>query len=98
MSRRVALARMLGKDARLLLLDEPFSSLDADLKFRMVELTRSVLSDEKRTALCVTHDVSVAEKLGDRIVTMVREDGATTVPQVVFQQPAGPEPGDRQVR
>ncbi len=80
MARRVALARMIGKEASLVLMDEPFSSVDAELKHKLMELTRKVIKDENRTVLCVTHDLSVAEKIGDRIIRMENTaDGAVLV-------------------
>jgi len=79
MTRRVALARMLGKDAALLLMDEPFLSLDHELRFQLVDLTRKILHDDARTALCVTHDLSIAERLADRIIRLARTDHHTVV-------------------
>ena len=79
MNRRVALARMLGKDAALLLMDEPFLSLDETLRCQLVALTRHILNAGRQTALCVTHDVSVAEHLADRIIRLARPDQYTVI-------------------
>jgi ABC-type nitrate/sulfonate/bicarbonate transport system ATPase subunit len=72
MARRVSLARALGKDASVLLMDEPFSSLDDELKNRMIEILRGLIETEKKTVLYVTHDKRVASLLADRIVLMER--------------------------
>ena len=79
MERRVSLARALGKNASLFLMDEPFSSLDDVLKDRMTELMKELFRKEKRTVLHVTHDTRTARELGDRIIYMKREDGRTVI-------------------
>ena len=79
MERRVSLARALGKNASLFLMDEPFSSLDNNLKDRMTELMKELFRKEKRTVLHVTHDTLTAKEIGDRIVYMKRENGKTVI-------------------
>jgi iron(III) transport system ATP-binding protein len=71
---RVALGRALAPHPRLLLLDEPFSNLDAGLRARVRSEVRSVLADLGITTLLVTHDREEAFVLGDRIAVM--RDGA----------------------
>jgi iron(III) transport system ATP-binding protein len=67
---RVALARALAPQPRLLLLDEPFSSLDVDLRERLAQEVRGILKSLQITALFVTHDQFEAFAIGDRIGVM----------------------------
>jgi iron(III) transport system ATP-binding protein len=67
---RVALARALAPAPQLLLLDEPFSSLDVDLRERLAQDVRQILKDHGATALVVTHDQLEAFALGDAIGVM----------------------------
>lgn len=67
---RVALARALAPQPRLLLLDEPFSSLDADLRDTLAQELRAILKAAGTTALFVTHDQLEAFALGDVVGVM----------------------------
>ena len=67
---RVALARALAPRPRLLLLDEPFSSLDVDLRERLAQEVRVILKESGTTALLVTHDQLEAFAVGDVIGVM----------------------------
>ena len=67
---RVALARALAPSPKLLLLDEPFSSLDAETRGRLVGEVRGILRDAGQTALMVTHDPEEAEAMADWIGVM----------------------------
>jgi len=67
---RVALARALAPKPRLLLLDEPFSNLDVDLRERLAHEVRGILKLAGATALFVTHDQLEAFAIGDRIGVM----------------------------
>ena len=69
---RIALARALAPGPRLLLLDEPFSSLDIDLRERLAQELRAILKQTGTTALFVTHDQLEAFALGDVIGVMHR--------------------------
>ncbi|QXL84433.1 ABC transporter ATP-binding protein [Comamonas sp. NLF-1-9] len=64
---RVALARALAPHPRLMLLDEPFSNLDSDLRERLAHEVRAILKNAGATALFVTHDQLEAFAIGDRI-------------------------------
>ena len=70
MQRRLALARLRMLGSRLLLLDEPYSSLDPE----GAELVTALIADARRqggAALLVTHDIGRAVKVADRLVTLV---------------------------
>lgn len=69
---RIALARALAPQPALLLLDEPFSSLDVDLRERLAQELRAILKQTGTTALFVTHDQLEAFALGDAIGVMHR--------------------------
>jgi len=67
---RVALARARATHPNLLLLDEPFSGLDATLRKELAEETRDTLKKTSSTALVVTHDPEEAMLIADRIILM----------------------------
>lgn len=67
---RVALARALAPHPVLLLMDEPFSSLDADLRIEMREHVRSILKAMRTTVIFVTHDQEEALFMGDRLAVL----------------------------
>jgi ABC-type Fe3+/spermidine/putrescine transport system ATPase subunit len=67
---RVALARSLAPNPRLLMLDEPLGSLDRNLRERLVLELREILKRMKQTAIYVTHDQEEAFGLADRVVVM----------------------------
>ena len=67
---RVALARALVSHPRLLLLDEPLGALDALTRIEMQDLIESVWEEKGFTAIVVTHDVSEAVALADRIIVL----------------------------
>lgn len=69
---RVALARALAPRPRLLLLDEPFSSLDAELRESLATEVRALLKKEEITALLVTHDQQEAFAMADKAGMMYR--------------------------
>lgn len=75
MRQRVALARVLILNPEVLLMDEPFASLDAQTREEMQTLLLSVRKDFSNTILFVTHDVQEALTLSDRVVLMGRNPG-----------------------
>lgn len=72
---RVALARALAMKSELLLMDEPFSALDAITREEMQELTLKIWSETKKTVLIVTHSIEEAVFLGQRIFVMTPKQG-----------------------
>ncbi|NLL90419.1 MAG: glycine betaine/L-proline ABC transporter ATP-binding protein [Dehalococcoidales bacterium] len=74
MKQRVGLARALVMDSDILLMDEPFSALDALIRAEMQEELISLQQEIKKTVVFVTHDLDEALRLGDRIAIM--RDGA----------------------
>ncbi|HEX3468807.1 MAG TPA: ABC transporter ATP-binding protein [Candidatus Elarobacter sp.] len=70
MARRASLARMLVADPELLLLDEPFSALDAQLRLEMQHELLRLWSGSGKTVVFVTHDLDEAIALGDRVVVL----------------------------
>ncbi|GAP11657.1 ABC-type spermidine/putrescine transport system, ATPase component [Bellilinea caldifistulae] len=88
---RVALARALAPRPQVLLLDEPFSSLDLDLRLKLREEVRTLLKGMGLTALFVTHDQEEALYMGDRLAIM--NEGVVQQldqPEVIFSQPINP--------
>lgn len=67
---RVALARALAPRPSVLLMDEPFSGLDARLRESVRDETLAILRDNRATAVMVTHDAEEAMRLGDRIALL----------------------------
>ncbi|MFE7032204.1 ABC transporter ATP-binding protein [Streptomyces sp. NPDC057621] len=70
MQQRVAIARGLAYEAPVLLMDEPFGSVDAQSRFDLEDLTLSLRADLGITVVLVTHDIDEAVYLGDRVVVI----------------------------
>jgi iron(III) transport system ATP-binding protein len=87
---RVALARALAPEPAIVLLDEPFSSLDATLRGDLRREVELILREAEATALLVTHDQEEALALGDRLAVM-RGGRLVQVgrPEEVYARPAG---------
>jgi sulfonate transport system ATP-binding protein len=91
MAQRTSLARALARDPSVLLLDEPFASLDALTRLRMQDLLVDIHAAAPTTVLLVTHDVEEALYLADRVIVLGPEPGhpGATIRQVIDV------PGDR---
>ena len=75
MRQRVALARALAPDPRVLLMDEPFSALDALTREQLYEDLQVIWQARRKTVLLVTHNVREAVSLGDRVVLLSPNPG-----------------------
>ncbi len=88
---RVALARALAVEPKVLLLDEPFGSLDARVRQELRRWLRRLHDEIRLTSLFVTHDQEEALEVADRVVLLDRgrvvQDGT---PADLFERPAGP--------
>lgn len=89
---RIALARALAPKPQLILLDEPFSSLDAELRVRLREDVRSVIAKTGITAILVTHDQEEALSIASR-VAILRDGEFAQIgnPSEIYQAPTDVE-------
>jgi NitT/TauT family transport system ATP-binding protein len=87
MRQRVELARAIGGDTPLLLMDEPFSSLDYLTRLKMRREVARILREQPRTVVLVTHDIEEAAQLADRVLVLserparVRDEIVLDVPR-----------------
>jgi NitT/TauT family transport system ATP-binding protein len=87
MKQRVALARSLAPDPRVLLMDEPFAALDGLTREQLYQDLQRIWQERRKTIVLVTHNVREAICLGDRVVLMsaspgrVRQEFAVTLPR-----------------
>ena len=72
MRQRVALIRTLAFSPKILLLDEPFSALDYQTRIAVCDDVYKIIKTEKKTAVLVTHDISEAIALADRIIVLTK--------------------------
>ena len=75
MRQRVAVARTFSTSPRVLLMDEPFSALDAQTKIVVQDLFLDIWEQAKQTVLLITHDVMEAVALADRVVVLSARPG-----------------------
>ncbi len=75
MKQRVALARVLAFEPRILLMDEPFGALDAQTRELMQEELNAIWQQTRNTVLFVTHDIDEAIYLADRVVVFTARPG-----------------------
>jgi NitT/TauT family transport system ATP-binding protein len=87
MQQRVALARAIAVEPVLLLMDEPFASVDAQTRFELEDLLRRVRAEQSTTVLLVTHDIDESVYLGDRVLVLSRSP-ATVVKDLTVGLPA----------
>jgi NitT/TauT family transport system ATP-binding protein len=94
MRQRAALARTLAIDPLVLLLDEPFSAVDAQTKMILQQDLAQMMGEEKKTALFITHDLLEAVVLSDRILVMSERPG-TIVKEIIVDLPFRDDPLSR---
>jgi NitT/TauT family transport system ATP-binding protein len=75
MKQRVSIARAFANDPEILLMDEPFSALDAQNKVLLQEELLRIWDEQKKTVVFITHSVDEAVYLGDRIMVMTAQPG-----------------------
>ena len=75
MRQRAALIRTLAVNPEILLLDEPFSALDYQTRMAVTDDIGSIIKREAKTAVMVTHDITEAISLADRVVIMTQRPG-----------------------
>jgi NitT/TauT family transport system ATP-binding protein len=75
MRQRVSIARAFANDPEILLMDEPFSALDAQNKLLLQEELLRIWEEHKKTVVFITHSVDEAVLLGDRIMIMTAQPG-----------------------
>jgi iron(III) transport system ATP-binding protein len=78
---RVALARALAPRPQLILLDEPFSNLDVDLRERLSLEVRDILKSQNITAVLVTHDQHEAFAMADEVGVMAAGSSSSGTPR-----------------
>lgn len=85
---RVGIARAMAVNPKLILLDEPTSSLDPELVLGILDILRNLANEHKRTMIIVTHEMSFAKEIADRIIFMdggrIIEEGT---PEEIFSNP-----------
>jgi NitT/TauT family transport system ATP-binding protein len=87
MRQRVELARAIGGETPLLLMDEPFSSLDYLTRLKMRQELARILIEQPRTVILVTHDIEEAAQLADRVLVLserparIRDEVVLTAPR-----------------
>ncbi|MCG6874801.1 MAG: ABC transporter ATP-binding protein [Betaproteobacteria bacterium] len=91
MRQRAALARTLAIDPTVLLMDEPFSALDAQTKMVLQQDLAQTLAAESKTALLITHDLVESIALSDRVYVMSERPG-TIIEEIVIEIPGRDDP------
>jgi NitT/TauT family transport system ATP-binding protein len=87
MQQRVSIARALASRPALLLMDEPFASVDAQTRFELEDLTRRVQREQGSTVLVVTHDIDESVYLSDRVLVLSKSP-ASIVADLRVELPA----------
>ena len=96
MRQRAALARTLAIDPEIILLDEPFSALDAQTKLLLQNSFAKTIAEAGKTTLLITHDLSEAVLMSDRILVLSERPG-TVVAEIRLDLPHRDQPIKRRV-
>ncbi|MDF1717000.1 MAG: ABC transporter ATP-binding protein [Antarcticimicrobium sp.] len=96
MRQRAALARTLAIDPEIILLDEPFSALDAQTKLLLQNSFAKTIAEAGKTTLLITHDLAEAVLMSDRILVLSERPG-TIVAEIEVDLPHREEPIKRRV-
>lgn len=92
MAQRVSIARALAVEPEILLMDEPFAALDAQMRRVLQDELLAIWQQDRRTVVFVTHSLEEAILLGDRVVVMSARPGRIIGNhKVPFERPRGPE-------
>jgi NitT/TauT family transport system ATP-binding protein len=92
MRQRVGLARALAVDAKVLLMDEPFSAVDEQTRRKFQEDLLALVAKERKTFLFVTHSIEEAVYVSDRIVLLAPRPGrVTAIVEPDIPREAGPD-------
>lgn len=83
MRQRVALIRTLAVKPKLLLLDEPFSALDYQTRLDVCDDVKNIITQEKQTVILVTHDISEAISLADKVIVLTKRPATVKTIQVL---------------
>jgi len=102
MRQRVAIARAFANDPQIMLMDEPFSALDAQNKLLLQEELLHIWEEDKKTVVFITHSVDEAVLLGDRVMVMTAQPGrikqfvpiALARPRNIMELQGAPEYGE----
>lgn len=91
MQQRTAIARTLASDPKVLLMDEPFSSLDFQIRYQLQRLVTEIYEIQKKTIIFVTHDIEEALLLADKIYVFSQKPTSIKAEIVVpFPRPRDP--------
>ena len=96
MRQRAALARTLAIDPEIILLDEPFSALDAQTKLLLQNSFAGTIAESGKTTLLITHDLAEAVLMSDRIIVLSERPG-TIVAEITVDLPHRERPLKRRV-
>ena len=97
MRQRVSMARTLASEPKILLMDEPFAALDEQTRLLLGDKVLQIQQDLKQTTLLITHNLTEAVQLSDRILVMTYRPGKTKR-MVEIKLPRPAQLGDRRQR